>query len=118
MDILGISCFYHDAAACLLRDGRILAAAEEERFSRRKHDSGFPEHAIRFCLEAAEIVPEELDYVIFYEKPLLKFERICREFPQLARRVRASDADLVERQAVDQKPDQKAAWLQRIHSVW
>src|ERR671926_585183 len=76
MDILGISCFYHDAAACLLRDGHIVAAAEEERFSRRKHDSGFPEHAIRYCLEAGEIVPEELDYVIFYEKPLLKFERI------------------------------------------
>src|SRR5918911_2888458 len=80
MDILGISCFYHDAAACLLRDGHIVAAAEEERFSRRKHDSGFPEHAIRFCLEAAEIVPEELDYVIFYEKPLLKFERITASY--------------------------------------
>jgi carbamoyltransferase len=80
MDILGISCFYHDAAACLLRDGRIVAAAEEERFSRRKHDSGFPEHAIRYCLEAGEIVPEELDYVIFYEKPLLKFERIATSY--------------------------------------
>src|ERR671932_1418029 len=80
MDILGISCFSHDAAACLLRDGRIIAAAEEERFSRRKHDSGFPEQAIRFCLEAGEIVPEELDYVIFYEKPLLKFERITTSY--------------------------------------
>ena len=80
MDILGISCFYHDAAACLLRDGRIIAAAEEERFSRRKHDSGFPEQAIRYCLEAGEIVPEELDYVIFYEKPLLKFERIATSY--------------------------------------
>jgi carbamoyltransferase len=80
MDILGISCFYHDAAACLLRDGCIVAAAEEERFSRRKHDSGFPEHAIRFCLEAAELVPEQLDYVVFYEKPLLKFERIAASY--------------------------------------
>src|SRR5919204_2636868 len=80
MDILGISCFYHDAAACLLRDGGIVAAAEEERFSRRKHDSGFPEHAIRFCLEAAELVPEQLDYVVFYEKPLLKFERIAASY--------------------------------------
>src|SRR5918912_3886235 len=80
MDILGISCFYHDAAACLLRDGRTIAAAEEERFSRRKHDSGFPEQAIRYCLEAGEIVPEELDYVIFYEKPLLKFERIATSY--------------------------------------
>jgi carbamoyltransferase len=80
MDILGISCFYHDAAACLLRDGHIVAAAEEERFSRHKHDSGFPEHAIRYCLEAGEIVPEELDHVIFYEKPLLKFERITSSY--------------------------------------
>src|ERR671933_343309 len=80
MDILGISCFYHDAAACLLRDGQLVAPAEEERFSRRKHDSGFPEHAIRYCLEAGEIVPEELDHVIFYEKPLLKFERIATSY--------------------------------------
>src|SRR5919197_5084010 len=80
MDILGISCFYHDAAACLLRDGHLVAAAEEERFSRRKHDSGFPEQAIRYCLEAGEVVPEELDHVVFYEKPLLKFERIASSY--------------------------------------
>jgi carbamoyltransferase len=80
LNILGISCFYHDAAACLLSDGRIVAAAEEERFSRRKHDSGFPEQAIRYCLEEAELVPEELDHVIFYEKPLLKFERIAASY--------------------------------------
>jgi carbamoyltransferase len=76
MYILGISCFYHDAAAALLHDGKLVAAAEEERFSRRKHDSGFPEHAIRFCLEQAGITPEELDYVVFYEKPMPKFERV------------------------------------------
>jgi carbamoyltransferase len=76
MYILGISCFYHDAAAALLHDGKLIAAAEEERFSRRKHDSGFPEHAIRFCLEQAGIPPEELDYVVFYEKPMPKFERV------------------------------------------
>jgi carbamoyltransferase len=80
VNILGISCFYHDSAACLLRDGHIVAAAEEERFTRRKHDSSFPEHAIRFCLEAGDIVAEELDYVIFYEKPLLKFERIVASY--------------------------------------
>jgi carbamoyltransferase len=76
MRILGVSCFYHDAAACLLQDGVIVAAAEEERFSRRKHDARFPTQAIRYCLDAAGVVPEELDYVVFYEKPLLKFERI------------------------------------------
>jgi carbamoyltransferase len=80
VNILGISCFYHDAGACLLRDGRIIAAAEEERFSRRKHDSGFPEQAVRYCLEAGDLVPEELDHVIFYEKPLLKFERIAASY--------------------------------------
>jgi carbamoyltransferase len=76
MDILGISCFYHDAAAVILRDGVLLAAAEEERFSRIKHDYRFPENAIRFCLDEAGIAAEDLDYVVFYEKPFQKFERL------------------------------------------
>ncbi len=76
MYILGISCYYHDSAAVLLKDGHIIAAAEEERFSRRKHDFGFPEKAIDFCLRQAGINAEDLDYAVFYEKPLLKFERI------------------------------------------
>jgi carbamoyltransferase len=76
MDILGISCYYHDAAAALIRDGVLVAAAEEERFSRRKHDSRFPEKAIEFCLRAGGISAKELDYAVFYEKPLPKFERI------------------------------------------
>ena len=76
MNILGISCFYHDAAAALLQDGRLIAAAEEERFSRLKHDSGYPALAIRFCLESAKITAQDLDYVVFYEKPFVKFERI------------------------------------------
>ena len=76
MHILGISCFYHDAAAVLLRDGQLVAAAEEERFSRKKHDYGFPLHAIHFCLEQAGIESGELDYVVFYEKPFVKFDRI------------------------------------------
>lgn len=76
MHILGISCFYHDAAAALLRDGELIAASEEERFSRKKHDSGFPRLAIRFCLEEAGISMSEIDYVVFYEKPFVKFERI------------------------------------------
>ncbi|MBV8715643.1 MAG: hypothetical protein JOZ65_11315, partial [Chloroflexi bacterium] len=76
MNILGLSCFYHDAGACLLRDGALVAAAEEERFSRLKHDARLPVNAANFCLEQADVDPEDLDYVIFYEKPLLKFERI------------------------------------------
>ena len=78
MHILGISCFYHDAAAVILRDGMLLAAAEEERFSRQKHDSGFPYHAIRFCLKEAGIQAQDLDYAVFYEKPFVKFERILK----------------------------------------
>jgi carbamoyltransferase len=76
VDILGISCYYHDAAAALIRDGELIAAAEEERFSRIKHDSDFPTHAIRFCLEAGGIDARDLDYLVFYEKPFIKFERI------------------------------------------
>jgi carbamoyltransferase len=76
MRILGISCFYHDAAAALIVDGELVAAAEEERFSRKKHDSDFPRLAIRYCLESAGITAQDLDYVVFYEKPFVKFERI------------------------------------------
>lgn len=76
MDILGISCYYHDAAAVLLRDGFLVAAAEEERFTRKKHDFSFPKRSIDFCLRRGGIQPQDLDYVVFYEKPLVKFERI------------------------------------------
>ncbi len=76
MNILGISCFYHDAAAALVADGRLVAAVEEERFSRKKHDSSFPAGAIEYCLEAGGISTHDLDHVVFYEKPFLKFERI------------------------------------------
>lgn len=78
--ILGISCFYHDAAACLVTDGEVVAAAEEERFSRRKHDPSFPSRAAAFCLERAGIGAGRLDHVVFYEKPFLKFERIAESF--------------------------------------
>jgi carbamoyltransferase len=76
VDILGISCYYHDAAAVLLRDGQVIAAAEEERFSRKKHDYSFPKLAIKFCLEQAGIQGQDLDYVIFFEKPFRKLDRI------------------------------------------
>jgi carbamoyltransferase len=78
MFILGISCYFHDSAACILKDGVILAAAEEERFTRIKHDNGFPINAINYCLQEAKIAPEKLDYVVFYEKPFRKFERILQ----------------------------------------
>jgi carbamoyltransferase len=76
MNVLGISCFYHDSAACLVRDGEVVAAAEEERFSRDKHDNGFPALAASYCLEKADLEPEDLDKVAFYEKPIQKFDRI------------------------------------------
>jgi len=82
MDILGISCYYHDAAAALLRDGRLIAASDEERFSRKKHDERFPVNAIQFCLERGGIQGRDLDYVVFYEKPFLKFERILLDYLQ------------------------------------
>src|SRR5712691_11819248 len=78
MNILGISCFFHDAGAALLQDGALTAAAEEERFSRKKHDYGFPVHAIDFCLGAGRIRGQDLDMVVFFEKPFLKFDRILR----------------------------------------
>lgn len=86
MNILGISCFYHDAAAALLSHGQLVAAAEEERFSRIKHDSGFPARAIRFCLDQAGLTAADLDYVVFYEKPFVKFERILTACVQLVPR--------------------------------
>jgi len=76
MRILGISAFYHDSAACLIMDGQVIAAAQEERFTRRRHDSAFPTQAVAYCLKAGGITPKELDGVAFYDKPLLKFDRI------------------------------------------
>jgi carbamoyltransferase len=78
--ILGISAFYHDSAAALVADGNIVAAAQEERFTRKKHDSNFPKQAVDYCLREAGIQPEDLDYVVFYEKPLLKFERLIETY--------------------------------------
>jgi len=74
--VLGISAFYHDSAAALIRDGEIVAAAQEERFTRRKHDAGFPKNAVAYCLKQATIGPKQLNYVAFYDKPFVKFERI------------------------------------------
>ena len=86
MRILGISAYYHDAAAALTVDGRVVAAAQEERFTRKKHDSGFPHHAIRSCLEIAGLKPRDLDHVAFYDKPFLKFERLLETYLAFAPR--------------------------------
>ena len=80
MLILGISAYYHDSAACLVKDGRLVVAVEEERFSRIKHDNNFPYKAIEFCLKSQNLKPEDIDYIAYYEKPLLKFERILETF--------------------------------------
>ena len=80
MKILGLSAFYHDSAAALVVDGEIVAAAQEERFTRKKHDSAFPENATRYCLESAGISPEDVDHIAFYDKPFLKFERLLETY--------------------------------------
>jgi carbamoyltransferase len=80
ISILGISAFYHDSAACIVQDGRIVAAAQEERFTRKKHDPAFPEHAVAYCLDAAGIAPGDIDHVAFYDKPWLKFERLLETY--------------------------------------
>jgi len=84
--VLGVSAFYHDSAACLLADGEIVAAAQEERFTRQKGDAAFPTHAVAYCLAAAGIRPVDLSYVGFYDKPLLKFERILETYLGVAPR--------------------------------
>jgi len=78
--ILGLSAFYHDSAAALVEDGRIVAAAQEERFSRKKHDDRFPAQAVLYCLEQAGIGLADVDHVVFYDKPLLKFERLLETY--------------------------------------
>jgi carbamoyltransferase len=80
MNILGISAYYHDAAACLVQDGIITAAAQEERFTRKKHDAAFPRQAINYCLRAGNISIDQVDYIVFYDKPFLKFERLLETY--------------------------------------
>ena len=80
MNILGISAYYHDSAACLVVDGKIIAAAQEERFTRKKHDENFPANAINYCLTEARLSAQQIDYVVFYDKPFLKFERLFETY--------------------------------------
>jgi carbamoyltransferase len=82
--ILGISAFYHDSAAAIIEDGKIIAAAQEERFTRKKHDPAFPVNAVKFCLQYAGCTIDELDAIAFYDKPLLKFERLLETYYSFA----------------------------------
>ena len=86
MNILGVSALYHDSAACLIRDGEIVAAAQEERFSRKKGDARLPVNAMAWCLEQGGIKEGEIDLVVFFEKPLTKFVRLLRTFTAVAPR--------------------------------
>ena len=82
--LLGISAYYHDSAAALLVDGGIVAAAQEERFSRRKNDERFPEHAVRYCLKQGGVSLADIDAVVFYDKPVVKFSRMLESFLAIA----------------------------------
>ena len=80
VSVLGISAFYHDSAAAIIKNGKIIGAAQEERFTRKKHDQSFPKNAINYVLKEANLKLSEVDYVIFYEKPFLKFERLLETY--------------------------------------
>ena len=84
MYILGISAFYHDSAACLIKNGEIIAAAQEERFTRIKHDSSFPHNAIKYCIKESQINPIKINNIVFYEKPFMKFERLIETYLSFA----------------------------------
>ena len=84
MRILGLSALYHDSAAALIEDGKILAASQEERFTRKKHDAGIPRHAINSCLEIGNIKLSDVDLVVFYEKPFVKFERLLETYAAMS----------------------------------
>ncbi|MDC3203573.1 hypothetical protein OA957_00265, partial [Prochlorococcus sp. AH-716-B04] len=115
--ILGISCFYHDSAAVLINDGEIIAAAQEERFTRKKHDSSFPTNAINFCLNNQPIKPEDIEYVVYYEKPLLTFERLLETY--LGSAPRGSRSFIAAMQVwIKEKLFLKSNLKKNIRSIW
>ncbi len=116
MHILGISAFYHDSAACLLKDGEINAAAQEERFTRKKHDAGFPHHAILYCLKEAGIAAKDIDNIVFYEKPFVKFERLLETYLAFAPKGFASFAKAMPAWIKD-KLFQKSALIKELKST-
>ncbi len=116
MYILGISAFYHDSAACLLKNGKIIAAAQEERFTRKKHDAGFPSRAIEYCIGEANIQASEIDNVVFYEKPFVKFERLLETYLAFAPKGFASFIKAMPIWIKD-KLFQKAALIQKLEET-
>lgn len=117
MIILGISAYYHDAAACLVRDGEVIAAAQEERFTRKKHDAQFPVNAIAYCLKEAGIEPCEVNYVVFYDKPFLKFERLLETYLAYAPRGFKSFATSLPIWLKD-KLFQKSVIIRALKDLW
>jgi carbamoyltransferase len=117
MYVLGISAYYHDAAACLIKDGEIISAAQEERFTRKKHDSAFPAHAIAYCLTHARIVPEQVDQIVFYDKPYLKFHRLIETYLAYAPRGFESFVKAIPIWLKD-KLFQRAAIIKALKGLW
>ena len=117
MYVLGISAFYHDAAACLVRDGEIVAAAQEERFTRKKHDSEFPAHAIAYCLEEGGIDPSQVDHIVFYDKPYLKFHRLIETYLAYAPRGFESFSKAIPSWLKD-KLFQRASIVKALKGLW
>ena len=125
MRILGISCYFHDASAALLEDGVLVAAAEEERFTRIKHDYGYPENAIQFCLDQAGVTGGDIDYVVFFEKPFIKFDRLLKTalqgFPKtywLAFLARESPARNLQSRSVSASVGLTASIFPRWRASW
>ena len=117
MFILGVSAFYHDSAACLIKDGEIIAAAQEERFTRIKHDSAFPSNAIKYCLKEAKISSEHIENIVFYEKPFIKFERLLETYLAFAPMGFASFAKAIPVWIKD-KLFQKSALIKEFESIF
>ena len=117
MKILGISAYYHDAAACLVVDGEIIAAVQEERFTRKKHDLNFPVNAIAYCLIYAKITSKDIDYVVFYDKPFLKFERLLETYLAFAPRGFKSFATSLPIWLKD-KLFQKSVIVSALNDLW
>ena len=119
--ILGISCWYHDSAACLLKDGIIVAAAQEERFTRVKHDASLPVNAIAWCLRHAGITAEDLSIVSYYDKPFLKFERLLETYlsgaPRGNRFLPQSNAGMAEAEPLDSRYSTEGDRLSRYVTV-
>ena len=116
MYILGISAFYHDSAACLIKGGDIIAAAQEERFTRIKHDASFPVNAIKYCLKEALISPEQIENIVFYEKPFIKFERLLETYLAFAPKGFTSFAKAIPIWVKD-KLFQKSLLIKEIKSI-